>query len=488
MNAARNWMARLQGWLAMSTVAAPAPPSDTLPAPIPADLDVLYADQAAQVRQLQRRAQLDGLTGLPLRAPFLGLVQQRLDAAAGPGVALLLLRVQRLDGLNQRLGFEATDCLLAALGEVLQTYVDRAPGTCAGRLNGSDFALCLPVAGVARETAASLYAALAVAPALRSSRAEVAIGGVDHVQSAAPGAVLAAADAALAQAEAQGANGQNPVVVAVWPLAGTAARAAAAPDLGESKGVGSRGSHEAGERAWRVQIATALVEGRVRLQTAPVVDAAGHRLHLTCRLLVQAQPAGPYLPAEGWAAWARRSRLLPLADLVGIEQALQAVAADGQPRAVPTSAQSLLSPGFITDVAELLATAPAAAALLTVECNDALREAAAIPALAAAARVWRTWGVRVGMGPMDDLAVHLPALKSAGVRHVTLDLRVLPGLADDAMLRSYVQGLAALVHGLGLSVLASAVNDAEQAQILWGLGVDAASGNALQPALEAAAK
>lgn len=438
---------------------------------MPAELDVLYAQQVEQVQLLQRQVQLDAVTGLPQRRHFLGLLQQRLDAAGGPGAALLLLRVQQLDGLNQRLGFEATDQLLAALGQVLQTYVDRVPGTCAGRLNGSDFALCLPVAGVAHETAASLHAALAAAPALRSGRADVAVGGVDGVHRGLPSAMLAAADAALAQAEARGASGQTPVVVQ--------ALQAVQPGMSAMPG-------EPGERAWRAQIAAALDEGRVQLQAAPVVDAAGHRLHLDCRLLVQRQPGGAFQPAEGWFALARRSRLLPQVDLRTVALALQAITTDGQARAVPASALSLLSPGFITEVAAQLAAAPAAAALLTVECTDSLREAAAIPALAAAAQTWRAWGVRVGMGPMDDLAQHLPALKAAGVRQVTLDARALPGLAQDAALRSYVQGLVALVHGLGLTVRAGAVNDAAEAQILWGLGVDAASGAALRPAAEAA--
>jgi EAL domain-containing protein (putative c-di-GMP-specific phosphodiesterase class I)/GGDEF domain-containing protein len=468
------WVRAWQLWTRPAPASLPALPADTLPAPMPAELDLLFEQQAAQVQQLQRQVQLDAVTGLPQRRHFLGLLQQRLDVAAGSGVALLLLRVQQLEALNLRLGFEATDQLLAALGQVLQTYVDRVPGTCAGRLNGSDFALCLPVAGVARETAASLHAALAAAPALRSGRADVAVGGVDGVHLSVPSAVLAAADAALAQAEARGASGQTPVVVEGLRVARSG------PNL--PPGAAS----EPGERAWRAQIAAALDEGRVQLQAAPVVDAVGHCLHLECRLLVQRQAGGAFQPAEGWFALARRSRLLPQVDLRTVQLALKAIATDGQARAVPVSALSLLSPGFITEVAAQLAAAPASAALLTVECADSLREAAAIPALAAAAQAWRAWGVRVGVGPMETLAQHLPALKAAGVRHVTLDARALPGLAQDAALRSYVQGLVALVHGLGLTVLAGAVNDAAEAQILWGLGVDAASGAALRPAVAVA--
>lgn len=438
---------------------------------MPAALDDVFAQQAEQVQQLQRQAQLDAVTGLPSRRHFLGLLQQRLDSAAGPGVALLLLRVQQLETLNQRLGFDVTDHLLAALGQVLQTYVDNVPGTCAGRLNGSDFALCLPVPGVAHETAVSLHAALTAAPALRAGRAEVALGGVDDVHLRVPSAVLAAADIALAQAEARGASGHAPVVVQS-AQAVTASVAAVAGDGGEA-GAG-------GERSWRGQIAAALDEGRVQLQAEPVVDAAGQRLHLECRLLVQRQTGGAFQPADGWLALARRSRLLPEVDLRTLQLAMQAIAADGRPRAVPASALSLLSPGFINEVATLFAGAPAAAALLTVECTDSLREAAAIPALAAAARAWRAWGVRVGVGPMVELAVHLPALKAAGVRHVTLDARALAGLAQDAALRSYVQGLVALVHGQGMTVFAGAVNDADEAQTLWSLGVDGASGAALR--------
>jgi len=447
-----------------------------LPAPVPTELDRLYAQQAEQVQRLQRQAQLDAVTGLPSRRHFLGLLQQRMDAAAGPGLALLLLRVQQLEGLNQRLGFEATDRLLAALGQVLLTYVDRVPGTCAGRLNGSDFVLCLPVAGVAQETAASLHMTLASAPALRSGGANVAVGGVDQVQPASSvnlptdvGAVLAAADAALARAEARGASGQEPVVVEVL-------QGPSLPSLASFPG----------ERAWRAQIAAALQEGRARLQAEPVLNKLGDTVHLECRLRVQRQPGGEFEAGEGWFALARRSRLLPQADLCSVELALQAIAADAQPRAVSASASSLLSPAFVAEVASRLARAPVAAGLLTIECSESLTDVAAIPGLASAAQAWHPWGVRLGMGPMADLAQHLPALKAAGVRHVTLDARALQGLAQDSMLRGYVQGLVALVHGLGLTVLAGAVDDAAQAQALWELGVDGVSGAAVRPAVCAA--
>ncbi|MBE0549503.1 MAG: diguanylate cyclase, partial [Rubrivivax sp.] len=117
--------------------------------------------QAEQVALLQRQAHLDAVTGLPLRRQFVGQLQDQLNEPCATGSALVLVRVSELEMLNARLGHEATDRVLCAVADVLQTYVERVVGTLAGRLNGSDFGLSLPVSGVAAETAASIHATLA---------------------------------------------------------------------------------------------------------------------------------------------------------------------------------------------------------------------------------------------------------------------------------------------------------------------------------------
>ncbi|MBC7941712.1 MAG: diguanylate cyclase, partial [Chitinophagaceae bacterium] len=120
----------------------------------------MFDAQAAQVGLLQRQAHTDAVTGLPQRRQFVGRLGDRLGDVAAPACTLLLVRLIQLDSVNERLGFDATDRLLAATADLLQAYVDRVPGACAGRLNGSDFGLLLPVTGVGAETAASLSAAI----------------------------------------------------------------------------------------------------------------------------------------------------------------------------------------------------------------------------------------------------------------------------------------------------------------------------------------
>ena len=415
-------------------------------------LTQVLAAQAEQVALLQRQAQLDAVTGLPLRIQFVEQLQQRLAEPGGPRVAVMLVRVLHLEAINSRLGHETTDQLLGAVADLLLTYVDRVPGTFAGRLNGGDFALCLPVQGVARETAESLRTALAALPALRSGGAEAVVGGVDGLGQGSSGAALAAADAALASAEA----GDGVAVTQEGDLVADAA----------------------GARAWREQIAAALDEGRVRLAEFGVFDREGVPIHLECPMRVQLSPGGEYQAAARWLALARRSRLLPQVDLRAVELALAAIAQDGKPRAVHAAQQSLSAPDFVADVAARLRAAPDAARQLSIEVNESAQPLVR-DSFAAAAQAWRPFGVRIGVEHAGAAPQQLPLLHQAGVDYVKVDARHLRGVAGDEAVRGYAQSLIALIHGLGMSALAEGITDPRDLHALWALGFDGATGPAL---------
>ena len=115
-----------------------------------ARLRVIFEAQAQQVETLRQQANCDPLTGLrTARTSWASSAAtlQREDGAADGG--LVLLRVLDLAGVNRSLGHAATDRMIAAIAQALQAYTERVPGCFLGRLNGSDFALCLPVGGVA---------------------------------------------------------------------------------------------------------------------------------------------------------------------------------------------------------------------------------------------------------------------------------------------------------------------------------------------------
>jgi EAL domain-containing protein (putative c-di-GMP-specific phosphodiesterase class I)/GGDEF domain-containing protein len=419
----------------------------------------VFAVQAQQVALLQRQALVDDVSGLPLRVPFVGQLQQRLAEPGGPGAALILLRVLQLEALNSRLGHEATDRLLGAIAGVLLTYVERVLGAFAGRLNGSDFALCLPVAGVGRETAESLRQTLASAPALRSAGIEIVIGAADGLRDTAGGVALATADAALARAEAAREMGEPGAGLAVEQL-------------------GDLYADAVGSRAWREQITAALAEGRTRLAEFRVVDREGQLIHLECPLRVQLKPGGDYQTAARWLALARRSRLMPAVDLAAAALALQAIRRDGLPRAVHAAPASLVAPGFVAAMTRQLQAAAEAARLLSIECTEGLRPDEG-GALAEAAAAWRPLGVRLGVEHAGASPLRLPALQSAGLAYVKVDARHLRGAAKDEAVRGYAQSLVALIHGLGLRALAESIDDAQDLAALWALGFDGATGAAV---------
>lgn len=422
----------------------------------------VFKAQADQVALLQKQAQSDPLTGLLQRSHFVSRLRDRLADPGTPGTALLLVRVARLQSVNDRLGFDATDRLLAASAEVLLAYVDHVPGAAAGRLNGTDFGLLLPAAGVAQETAQSLAVALNSSPLARSGSVQFAVGGVDELQGQSASAALAAADAALAHAEAT----DTPLV-----------------QHSRRQAVDSTGA-----RSWRNQIAGALDAGHTRLAEFPVVDAQGRLIHLECPLRVQFGPAPSsfgeadsddgWRPARDWLALAQRGRLMPRVDLAAMDLALAAIAADGVPRGVHVSQAALAEPGFIELVAQRLRQAPAAAQGLSIEWGESLRMADA-QTLREAADTWRELGVRLGVEHAGASPQGLTQWQRIRVDYIKIDARHLQGLAADEAVRGYASSLVALVHGLGLKALAEGIDDPDDLAALWLLGFDGATGRAV---------
>ena len=82
----------------------------------------------------------------------------------------------------------------------LKDYAEKVRGSLTGRLNGSDFALCLPAGGVGAESAVAIAHALQVVVPSIAPIARLAVGVVEVDRQTAStdlSRVLGAADAAL---------------------------------------------------------------------------------------------------------------------------------------------------------------------------------------------------------------------------------------------------------------------------------------------------
>ncbi|MFT3956303.1 MAG: EAL domain-containing protein [Piscinibacter sp.] len=416
-----------------------------------ARLKLVFEGQATQVETLRRQANNDALTGLSNRAHFmgqLGTVLHREDGSAEGG--LVLLRVLDLAGLNRALGHDTTDRLILAIAQALQAYTLRVKGCFVGRLNGSDFGMCLPVGGVAEETARALADGLrAVLPAF-GQQAAVAAGAVELRRDMPMAELMGMADLALARAEAQGSF--------------------AVATSGETGGL-----TKLGEAGWRRSIHEALAEGRIGLVEYPVLARSGDTLHRECPLRVQIEPDGGLEPAARWLPLASRARLTAALDERALSLALAAIAADGQARAVNIATASLADSGFAARLRAQLLQAPRAARQVWLEVPE-LAAAEHFELVRELGRQLRPAGAKLGLEHAGERTGRIERLFELGLDYVKLDAAITVGLGRDSTRSGFVTGLVAMLHSLSLQVIAEGVSDAGDAEALWQCGVDAQTG------------
>ncbi len=411
----------------------------------------LFDAQAAQAESLRRRAHSDPLTGLPHRSHFverLNTLLTREDGLEGGG--LVIVRLADPARLNRTVGRETADRALLAIAQVMQTYPARAPDCVVGRLNGSDFALCLPSAGLAGDTARSISAALQTSLPAFGAGVRAQIGAVELRRDSGVGSALAQADLALATAESRGGFAVEVI---------EAEAAAATP----------------GERGWRVQILSALEEGRARLGAFALLDREGATVHLECPLRLQLASDGAFEPAARWLPLAARNRLTATVDGHAVALALEAIAADGQPRSVNIAPASLLDGGFAVHLRSLALDRPQAAHGLWIE----VAETAAIDnfeRVQELSQLLRPQGVKVGLEHAGQRLHRIERLYELGLHYVKLDASLCIGVATQESAREFVRSTVALLHALALQVHAEGLDDDADVAALWDCGVDGVTG------------
>ncbi|HEV7913580.1 MAG TPA: EAL domain-containing protein, partial [Albitalea sp.] len=418
-------------------------------------LKLIFDAQAQQVEALRREAHSDPVTGLANRKHFMGQLAASLQGEDGTAEGgLVLLRVLDLAGINRGLGHATTDRMIGAVAQALQAYTQRVAGCHLGRLNGSDFALCLPVGSVALETAQAVTQALSVVLPAFGPGIAIAVGAVEMRRDMHVAQVMGAADAALARAESRG-----PFAV----------------ELGSTGPSTGGDATTLGEGAWRKRINEALAHGRLHLVSFPVIDAQRRLIHLECPLRLQLEVDGPFETAARWLPLALRSRLTPLIDARAVEIALSEIERDRQPRCVNLSSASLADSAFASRLRALLLAAPEQATQLWLE----VPETAAVehfPQVRELAHQLRPTGARIGLEHAGERLGRIERLFEAGLDYVKLDAAVVQGLAGDSGRANYLKSVVAMLHGLSMMAMAEGVTDPGDADALWAIGIDGITG------------
>jgi diguanylate cyclase (GGDEF)-like protein len=430
-----------------------------------ADLRLLEAasDQLAAalekgrlVDSLRRAATLDTLTGLANLDSLRRFLDTSLEGDAG-GV-LVLLNIDRFHEVNDMLGHDAGDAVLAEVGRRLESAPTQ--GALVARVGGDQFAIAIP--GSAGSEVARL-AAMAV-----KSRVDGSIR-LDEVSADVRVTV------GIARAPEHGNNAAT--LLRRAEMAMTAAK-------GGTAGIGEwePGYERDGSR--RLQLLSglrvALGDGSLRVEYQPKLRLGNGEVTGFEALVRWTHPElGPISPAE----------FVPLAEATGLISALTSTVLRsalttcrawhdaGKPVgiAVNVSARSLDDNVLVGQVAAMLTASGLESRWLTLEITESSvmeDHSRSIEVL----RELRMLGVRLSIDDFGTGYSSLHQLRGLPVHEVKIDRSFVDTVDSDTADRAVVRAVVELCESLGLVTVAEGVEKASQAYALETLGVDQVQG------------
>jgi diguanylate cyclase (GGDEF)-like protein len=413
-------------------------------------------EEAGKLEQVRLEANCDALTGLANRRHFLSHLTSVLESEELAGGALVMIRIDDLNGINRRLGRTLTDELLLAVAARLKDYVKELPQALVGRLNGADFALLLDADLALDARAKDLYSIVQNELAAHTgNNSSISIGAASFDKGMELPAILSMADIALAAAELSSGNRIN--------------TGAALPNRVP------RSSDD-----WARLINAAIVFNRVRLVSYPVKGLDGVLLHHECPLRLKLEESAEWLTAGAFLPMAERLKLTAVLDLAAIRLGLQELEHDPDlpALAVNLSGSSIEDVNFLANLASLLKQHASVAPRLWTETSEssALHN---IDAFRLLVQTVKAAGCRIGIEHVGPRFCEIGRFHHLGLDFLKVDGSFIHGIATNTGNQNFLKGLTYIARGMGLLVIAEGVNSLDDINTLRELGFDGATGPAI---------
>ena len=433
---------------------------DTHPTVAIGVLDVTH--QRRRLRELERMAMTDSITGLANRTRATEVLDECLRTDPPGTVAVMLLDLDRFKNVNDSLGHATGDLLLVEVTQRLRAFVP--PRTVVARLGGDEFLLVLrgledildvhPLAYGLLENLAEPYDLTSGHRV--SSSVSIGISIVNGPTKSATD-VIREADLAMYRAKDLG---RNRYAVC------DASMLEAADERLKREGVLRRG----------------LDEGRLTLKLQPIVDLATGRLVEFEALVRMSDEDRGEVPPNEFIPIAEETGLISQIDYWVIEEALSLFTRDHRLRddpdvriAVNISGRTLERMDFMSRLVVSLNKYQLTADRLVVEITESwlLGDNRAI--------LWtlkqlRERGAAVAIDDFGTGYSSLSYLQSFKVDVLKIDQSFISRISDEEGGDRMVANIVRLAHDLGLHVVAEGVEETDQADVLRGLNCDLAQG------------
>jgi diguanylate cyclase (GGDEF)-like protein len=408
-------------------------------------------------RNLRRLAYTDSLTGLPNRALFHDRLDQALATATRhrTPLAILFLDLDRFKIINDSLGHEIGDRILAAVGHRLRHCL-RAEDTLA-RIGGDEFAVLLPEISAPQDTrhvADKLLNALAAPQLINGHELTVnaSIGVASFPEDGSDGRrLMRSADAAMYSAKARGGGRVETF----------------APALGKKA---------KRRQQLEVELRRGLRTGQLRLLFQPYHELSSGRVVGYEALVRWDHPRyGLLCPA----------RFLPVAEDTGLIEAVDRWVLDEACQharlwapsvvvSVNVSPAQLRGGDLAQQVTDILSRTGLSPTRLTLELNertlfDEPETLILIEDLAAA-------GVNLALDDFGAGYTSLGHLRRLPLTELKIDRSLVLALDDDDHSVPIVAALISFAHTLGLCVTAEGIERPQQLKRLRGLGCEYGQG------------
>jgi diguanylate cyclase (GGDEF)-like protein len=407
------------------------------------------------LRDLGRAATTDALTGLPNLAETTRLLNAMLEHT-GHRVSVAVAAVDSFREVNDTLGHQVGDDMLL---EVTRRLGDPFPGALVGRIGGGRFAVAIPHSGDDD-------------PSLFGLRLRTRVEGTAQL-----GGIGAHVRLSIGCARTPEHGRDAATLLRRAETAAYSARHAHGGPVVWEPAYEVRGQRRL---ALVAALREALITGAVGVAFQPKLETRNGRVTGVETLARWTHPALGSISPEEFVPLAEASGLIGALTSTVLRQAT--TACQGWQRrggrvgvAVNVSAGTLLDPGFVTEVAAVLASSGLPADLLTLELTEGV--VLEDPALAAERMLeLRALGLRLSVDDFGTGYSSLTYLKGLPVDEVKIDKGFVAGLTHDRADQAVVRAVVDIAHAMAMTVVAEGVEQEEQHALLLALGVDEVQG------------